>query len=130
MNIGDKIMYLRRKADLTQEKLADKIGVSTKTLQHWEAGKYTPKTESIYNIAQALNIPISELLDDTAEQSSVPNIQIVPTQSRASQETNTGMAVLTLETGRKVEVPATPEGYAFLKDLFAMSLANAPVVTA
>ena len=128
MNIGDKIMYQRRLQKMTQIDLADKIGVSSKTLQNWELGKYIPKLEDINTIAQVLNIPISELLDDTSAQSNTPNIRVVPTQSKVSQERNTGMAVLTLETGRKVEVPATPEGFAFLKDLFAMSLANAPAM--
>lgn len=32
------------------------------------------------------------------------------------------MAVITLENGRKMEAPATPEGYAFLEDLLAISL--------
>lgn len=130
MNIGDKIMYQRRLQKMTQIDLADKIGVSSKTLQNWELGKYIPKLEDINTIAQVLNIPISELLDDTSAQSNTPNIRVVPTQSKVSQERNTGMAVLTLETGRKVEVPATPEGFAFLKDLFAMSLSNVPAVTA
>ena len=128
MNIGDKIMYQRRLQKMTQIDLADKIGVSSKTLQNWELGKYIPKLEDINTIAQVLNIPISELLDDTSAQSNTPNIRVVPTQSKVSQERNTGMAVLTLETGRKVEVPATPEGFAFLKDLFAMSLTNAPAI--
>ena len=129
MNIGDKIMYQRRLQKMTQADLADKVGVSSKTLQNWELGKYIPKLEDINTVAEVLNIPISELLDDTAEQSSAPNIRVVPTQSKASQETNTGMAVLTLETGRKVEVPATPEGFAFLKDLFAMSLTHTPAAS-
>ena len=94
MNIGDKIMYQRRLQKMTQADLADKVGVSSKTLQNWELGKYIPKLEDINTVAQVLNIPISELLDDTAEQSSAPNIRVVPTQSKASQETNTGMAVL------------------------------------
>ena len=130
MSIGNKIMYQRKLQRMKQAELADKIGVSTRTLQRWELEEYSPTMSDVSKIAQVLNIPISELLDDNIEQSSAPNIRVVPTQSKASQETNTGMAVLTLESGRKVEVPATPEGFAFLKDLFAMSLTHTPAVTA
>ena len=128
--LSERIRQARKSKGLNQAELAEQLGMSEMTIRRWETEKSSPRMEEIQKVAQALNIPVSELLDNAPETSNVPNIQIVPTQSKASQETNTGMAVLTLETGRKVEVPATPEGYAFLKDLFAMSLANAPVVTA
>ena len=47
-----------------------------------------------------------------------------------SQETNTGMAVMTLDNGKKIEAPATPEGYAFLTNLFTLSLRQASAVNA
>ena len=128
--LSERIRKARKSKGLNQAELAEQLGMSEMTVRRWETGKSSPRMEEIHNVAEVLNIPISELLDDTADQSSVPNIRVVPTQSKASQETNTGMAVLTLETGRKVEVPATPEGFAFLKDLFAMSLSNVPAVTA
>lgn len=40
-----KIEKLRRKLQLTQEELAEKLGVSTRTIQNWEAGKVIPKTK-------------------------------------------------------------------------------------
>ena len=114
MNIGDKIMYLRRKADLTQEKLADKIGVSTKTLQHWEAGKYTPKTESIYNIAQALNVPVSELLDDVPEEHT-PD----PQQSQSQKD-----LVYEWGGGHRLILPNTPETRAMFERLVMSAMAT------
>ena len=120
MNIGDKIMYLRRKADLTQEKLAEKIGVSSKTLQHWEAGKYTPKTESIRNIAQALNVPVSELLDD----SSVPSADYQLLQS-SSQPAPENALVYEWE-GHRVALPNTPETRELFREI-VLSLKPAPV---
>ena len=126
MAIGDKIMYQRKLKRIKQADLADKIGVSLRTLQRWELGQYFPNTEDISKIAQVLNIPVSELID-TPTNENAPQIQVIPSQSKTSniQETNTAMAVMTLENGKKFEVPATPEGYAFLTNLFAMSLNNA-----
>ena len=127
MAIGDKIMYQRKLKRIKQADLADKIGVSLRTLQRWELGQYFPNTKDISKIAQVLNIPVSELIDTPSENENAPQIQVIPSQSKTSntQETNTAMAVMTLENGKKFEVPATPEGYAFLTNLFAMSLNNA-----
>ena len=36
MTIGQKIKSLRRKKDLTQEDLAEKLGVSSKAVSQWE----------------------------------------------------------------------------------------------
>lgn len=126
MAVGDKIMYQRKLKRIKQADLADKIGVSLRTLQRWELGQYFPNTEDISKIAQVLNIPASELMD-SPENEITPQIQVIPSQNKTShsQEINTGMAVMTLQDGRKFEVPATPEGYAFLKDLFSISLHGA-----
>ena len=122
MAIGDKIMYQRKLKRIKQADLADKIGVSLRTLQRWELGKYFPNTEDISKIAQVLNVPVSELMD-TPELEKTPQIQVIPSQNKTSQsqEINTGMAMITLQDGRKFEAPATPEGYAFLTNLFNIS---------
>ena len=132
MAIGDKIMYQRKLKRIKQADLADKIGVSLRTLQRWELGQYFPNTEDISKIAQVLNVPVSEFMDSSPENKDNLPITIIPSQNKTShsQETNTGMAVMTLQDGHKFEVPATPEGYAFLTNLFTMSLKNAPAVTA
>ena len=124
MAIGDKIMYQRKLKRIKQADLADKIGVSLRTLQRWELGQYFPNTEDISKIAQVLNVPVSEFMDSSPENKDNLPITIIPSQNKTShsQETNTGMAVMTLQDGHKFEVPATPEGYAFLTNLFTMSL--------
>ena len=131
MKMNLVIKQLRKEKGLTQEQLSEIMGVSLQTVRRWEWGETVPNTKLLSELAEALGTTPEDLLhSNNAERSSAPNIRVGPTQSKASQETNTGMAVLTLETGRKVEVPATPEGFAFLKDLFAMSLTHTPAVTA
>lgn len=120
--ISERIRQSRKARGLTQSELAEQMRMSEMTVRRWEANKTSPRMEEIQKLAEVLNIPVSELLEDTSESLSIPQIHIIPTQEKSTQETNTGMAVLTLETGRKIEVPATPEGYSFLKDLFMMSL--------
>lgn len=63
MDISNKIKELRRKKGLTQKQLADKTGLATITIQNYEGGKYKPKYETACKIANALEIPISDILD-------------------------------------------------------------------
>lgn len=63
MNIdtGKQIKEARIKAKLTQEKLAQKAGISVFTLQKYESGDRNPKIESLQKIANALGISITQL---------------------------------------------------------------------
>lgn len=63
MNIdtGKQIKEARVKAKLTQEKLAQKAGISVFTLQKYESGDRNPKIESLQKIANALGIAITQL---------------------------------------------------------------------
>lgn len=38
MNIADRIQYLRKNRGLSQEELADKVGVSRQAVSKWESG--------------------------------------------------------------------------------------------
>lgn len=126
MTTAEKIRQQRRLANISQEEFSYLVGVSLKTVQRWEKGERSPRMDEINKVAQVLNVPASELMD-TPENENTPQIQVIPSQNKTSQsqEINTGMAVMTLQDGRKFEVPATPEGYAFLKDLFSISLHGA-----
>lgn len=63
MNIdtGKQIKDARKKAKLTQEKLAQKAGISVFTLKKYESGDRNPKIESLQKIANALGISITQL---------------------------------------------------------------------
>ena len=125
--LSERILRARKIKKLSREELAEQMGVSAMTIRRWEKFNTSPRMEEIHKLAQVLNIPVSELIDTPSENENAPQIQVIPSQSKTSntQETNTAMAVMTLENGKKFEVPATPEGYAFLTNLFAMSLNNA-----
>lgn len=64
MNIGKRIKELRKENKLTQKELADKLNVSTITIQNYENNRRMPNLEMINKIAKALNVRSSELVDD------------------------------------------------------------------
>ena len=54
---------LRKKAGLTQEKLAEAVNVSLLTVFRWENEERQPRLEELQMLAKALNVSISELLN-------------------------------------------------------------------
>ena len=62
VKISNFILMARTKAGLTQKELADKIGVSDKTISKWETGKSLPDISYYETLCDALNIKVNELL--------------------------------------------------------------------
>ena len=57
------IKTLREKRNLTQADLAEKIGVSSKTISKWETAKGLPDISQLQPLAQALGISVIELMN-------------------------------------------------------------------
>ena len=60
---GATIRQLREKKNLTQSELAEKIGVSSKTVSKWETAKGLPDISLLQPLAQALGISVIELMN-------------------------------------------------------------------
>ena len=61
---NQNLKYYRKQAGLTQEKLAEKIGMSTAYIGDMEARERFPSPETIDKIANALEIPVSNLFNE------------------------------------------------------------------
>lgn len=60
---GAAIKQLREQRNLTQAELADRIGVSAKTVSKWETAKGLPDVSLLEPLAKALNISVIELMN-------------------------------------------------------------------
>ena len=60
---GNTIKELRESRGLTQAELAERIGVSSKTVSKWETAKGLPDISLLQPLAQALNISVIELMN-------------------------------------------------------------------
>lgn len=69
---GNVIKELREKCQLTQVELAEKIGVSDKTISKWETAKGYPDISLLEPIAKALGVSMTELVTGNA----VSNVNI------------------------------------------------------
>ena len=60
---GNTIKQLRESQNMTQAELAEKIGVSSKTVSKWETGKGLPDISLLQPLAQILGISVIELMN-------------------------------------------------------------------
>lgn len=60
---GSIIRNLRERSKLTQAELAEKIGVSSKTVSKWETAKGLPDISLIQPLAQSLGVSVIELMN-------------------------------------------------------------------
>lgn len=63
LQLGQKIRYERIKRELSQEDLEEKSKVSRRTISEIERGNADIRYTNLYQIAEAFNIKISELVD-------------------------------------------------------------------
>ena len=63
IKIGKFIAELRKEKKLTQEQLAEKLGVTQKSVSRWETGRNMPDLSILQVLSAELGITVSELLD-------------------------------------------------------------------
>lgn len=69
--VGKFITQKRKGKNLTQEQLAEKIGVSNKTISKWETGKCMPDYSVIELLCEELNITLAELMNGEEDEKSI-----------------------------------------------------------
>lgn len=67
--LGNRLKELRARHDLTQEALAEMVGVSRQSIISIEKGRYSPSVTLALRIAGILQVPLEEAfwLDDDEE---------------------------------------------------------------
>lgn len=64
MSVGQRLKYWRKQKGYTQAQLAEKANMSRSYVADVERDRYNPSVETLSSIAKALNIPVSNLLED------------------------------------------------------------------
>ena len=62
--LSEKIYALRRKSGLSQEQLAEKIGVSRQAISKWEGGLSTPELDKLKALSEYFQVTMDELICD------------------------------------------------------------------
>ncbi len=64
MNFGDKLSSLRRENNITQEQLAEYLGVSRQAISKWESCTAYPETDKLIKMCELFNCSLDYLLRD------------------------------------------------------------------
>lgn len=119
MTLGERIKKLRREHDLTQEKLAESLAVTTQAVSKWECGLSSPDLSLIGPLTRLLGVTADELLGLDTETSDLRRREI-------DDAYNNTFRTGDLEERYRIMEAATaeyPDDMAYLKE-FAWAVGN------
>jgi transcriptional regulator with XRE-family HTH domain len=64
MSLGRRLRTLRKNNSLTQQSLADMVGVSRIYIQALESNRRMPSMKLLHRLAEALQAPVTDIVDD------------------------------------------------------------------
>lgn len=64
MKFYENLKYLRKKDELTQEELAERLNVSRQTVEEWEKGEILPNIKRVKEIAHMFSVSLDSLIGD------------------------------------------------------------------
>ena len=76
MALSDRIKTCRQSAGLSQEKMAELVGVSRQAVTKWESGQTAPSTENLFRLAEILGTTVDFLLTEEEKIGPTPAEQI------------------------------------------------------
>ena len=68
MTLAEGIFALRTQMGLSQEELAEQLGVSRQSVSKWETGQSVPDLDKLIKLADLFGVTLDELVRDTSEQ--------------------------------------------------------------
>ena len=71
MTLHEKIYELRKKNGLSQEALAEILGVSRQSVSKWETGEATPEVNKLLSLSKLFGVTTDYMLNDETEEENV-----------------------------------------------------------
>ena len=100
-DFGEKIFEARRQKGLTQEALADMLGVTAQAVSKWERGESMPETALLPKLAQILDTSIDELFSVEKK----PVVEYVPEKQRDFNSMVLRVSVVDGDDDVKINMP-------------------------
>jgi len=77
MSLGEKLLYLRKKKGLSQEDVAEKLGVSRQTVSKWETDQTVPELIKAKLLSQLYNVSYDYLISGSHISGDVTGIEMI-----------------------------------------------------
>ena len=130
MDFGDKLKQYRLKEGLSQEQLAEKIGVSRQAITKWETKRGLPDVENMIILAEIFKLTLDELvLEEVKKQEEKPTVfeseTIYDIDTQKHFDINLGGArTVTLKTGsdEKIHIVLSSDTLAEIGSIFKIKL--------
>lgn len=105
LNLAEKLQLLRNENRLSQEELAEKLGISRQAVSKWESGKSTPDLNKLIAISELYNVTIDSLVKCTDEFDILQNnkINISEDQKLEEVEDKNTQVVININRGYSLE---------------------------
>ena len=81
IEIANRLVELRKKSGLSQEELADKLGLSRQAVSKWERAEASPDTDNLICLAKLYNVSLDDLL-----KTDIPVDDIIREQKEKTEE--------------------------------------------
>ena len=98
MNIGSKISQCRKRAGISQEKLAEQLNISRQAVSRWETGEAMPDIEKVVRLSHIFGVSTDYLLLDEQEEA------VSPLQSTSESTDNGVPSTAVLERRRRFRI--------------------------
>lgn len=91
MDLRDNISERRRAANLTQEDVASKLGVSRQTVGKWESGRATPELDKLVALCDLLECSLDELVGRAESENNTESDVAIPDEEVADDSHESGV---------------------------------------
>lgn len=91
MTLGQKLFEMRKKAALSQEQVAEVLGVTRQTVSKWETDQTTPDFDKIIPISKLYNVSVNELFGEESKEEQI-NENIDNQNSQTNDDNNNNMS--------------------------------------
>ena len=98
VTLGERIKNQRSRAGLSQERVAELVGVSRQSVTKWESGQSAPSTENLFRLAEIFGTTVDMLLDIPDEKNSQST-----DQAQIKELTSQIQYLYRIESARKAE---------------------------
>lgn len=89
MSLGSSLYHARKKSGLSQENVAEKLGVSRQTISKWETGETLPDIRQSKGLAMLYHVTLDELVEyDFDERQAQEMIDSVSEKAQAKVDWN------------------------------------------
>jgi len=112
--VAKHLAYLRKKCGLTQEELAEAIGVSRQAVSHWECGAAMPDVAVLLELSKLYEMTINEILESDVIAGKLENFEQL--QRLSKEEAKALYEWVSTETLVKGYMGAAPENAKWMEE--------------